>query len=387
MSFPTQIPPSVDKTVNGYIGHLKEKIDLANKQWDHFGKASSYAYKKAYDHIDGILQGIERLKQQRTAADQAAMAFMLSILTVGVAGGAASAIFGVAKGVGVDVGKDIVKQIIKSTGGYASDAAVKALSPEKAGNAVFAPSDVTPLDYLENMLEGVSYRTAVLASILDAVQWDTNTNQVKLPRDDGYTESVYIVRGADGRLNVSSAKLLTETFLNSSYYQQMPSADLSSGDLYPKACLALWIGWALNRDANYWSDGDQIFTIKKPLPFGGGAITYPSDATMEQPDWSAVRDDLATNLKVPPGLITSQLASTDMRGNVVTLGLYMWGFMSWASSSAALNLLLDNSVRSSDAFAVQTAYRGASRKILSPKDVHNPHWIKVPDPVVTHIDE
>jgi hypothetical protein len=108
---------------------------------------------------------------------------------------------------------------------------------------------------------------------------------------------------------------------------------------------------------------------------------------MEQPDWSAVRDDLATNLKVPPGLITSQLASTDMRGNVVTLGLYMWGFMSWASSSAALNLLLDNSVRSSDAFAVQTAYRGASRKILSPKDVHNPHWIKVPDPVVTHIDE
>ena len=327
------------------------------------------------------------MKQQRTAEDQAAMAFMLSILTVGVAGGAASGIFGEAKGVAVDVGKDIVKQIIKSTGGYASDAAVKALSPERAGSDVFAPSDVAPLDYLENMLEGVAYRKAVLARVLDTVQWNSNTSSVNLPRDDGSTESVYIVREADGRLTVSSAKLLTETFLNSSYYQQMPSADVSSGDLYPKACLALWIGWALNRDANYWSDGDQIFNIKKSPPFGGGAISYPSEATMEQPDWGAVRDDLVINLKVPPGFITSQLVSTDLRGNVVTPGLYMWGFMSWASSSAALNLLLDNSVRSSDSFAVQTAYRGASRKILSPKDIHNPHWIKVPNPVVTPIEQ
>ncbi len=374
-------PAAVAKTVDGYIGYLAQQIRRANDHWDHFGKAASAAYAKAYKKNGDALQQVKDLKLARTEADQAFMSFALSLLTVGVAGAAASAITaGIKSKVAQDAAKDIVKQVIKSGAAPVTSAAVKALSPEKTGSSVFAPSDITPTEYMATILEGISYRVGLLEDILDAAQWDPNTSLVKVP--DSY--SVGVQHYDDGQLTVTSAKLLAETILDTSYFQQMPSMEVNSDDLVPKARLALWIGWALNRDADYWSDGDQqhITNVIAGPGGGGGTLSPPSQATNEQPDWLAVRNDLV-ELKVPPGFVTSILRTEAWTGTSVKTGLYMWGLMSWASSAAAFDLLLDNTVRSKDTIAVQMVYRRGSRRMLSPKDIPHPHWIQVPEPIVT----
>jgi hypothetical protein len=383
-----QIPATVPKTVDGYIGYLAQQIRRANDHWDHFGKAASAAYAKAYSHNEHILSSVRDIQVARKAADQAAMSFALSLLTVGVAGAAASAITKeISSKVTQDAAKDIVKQIVKTYPAPISSPAVHALSPDKAGNDVFAPSNVTPTEYMAKILEGISYRKGLLEDILDAAQWDPNTSLVKVP-DDSNSNSTYvgITHWDDGQLTVSSAKLLAETILDTSYFQQMPSMQVNSDALLPKAQLALWIGWALNRDPEYWSGGDQTFDHYIIAgPGGGGGGQRLPKATSEQSDWLPVRNDLLA-LGVPTGLITSTLRIHVWTGDSTEIGLYMWGFMSWASSTAAMDLLLDDTVRSKDTVAVQRVYRRASRRILTSKNAPHPQWVQQPEPIVTPIE-
>src|SRR5882672_5095214 len=174
-----QIPAAVPQTVDGYIGYLAQQIRRANDHWDHFGKAASAAYAKAYRNSELVLSVVKDIQVARKAADQAAMSFALSLLTVGVAGGAASAITKeIANKVAQDAAKDIVKQVIKTYPSVVASPAVDALSPDKAGGNIFAPSNVTPTEYMANVLEGISYRKGLLEDILDAAQWDPNTNIV-----------------------------------------------------------------------------------------------------------------------------------------------------------------------------------------------------------------
>ncbi len=383
-----QIPAAVPKTVDGYIGYLAQQIRRANDHWDHFGKAASAAYATAYSRNEHVLSRVRDIQVARKAADQAAMSFALSLLTVGVAGGAASVITKeISNKMMQDAAKDILKQVIKTYPSVVSSPAVNALSPDKAGNDIFAPSNVTPTEYMAKILEGISYRKGLLEDILDAAQWDPNTSLVKVPDDSkSNTTLVGIQHGDDGQLTVSSAKLLAETILDTSYFQQMPSMQVNSDALTPKAQLALWIGWALNRDPDYWSDADQTYDhyIMAGAAGGGGGQRL-SKATNEQPDWLPVRNDLMA-LGVPSGLITSTLRIHVWTGDSTKMGLYMWGFMSWASSAAAIDLLLSDTVRSKDTVAVQKVYWRASRKTLTPKNAPQPQWIERPEPIVTPID-
>src|SRR5271154_1863460 len=148
---PSLIPPSVDRTVNGYIGYLAEEINRAWAHWDHFCTQVSAAYSDAYDLNGSVLGHVKNRKIERKAADEAAMSFVLSLLTVGVAGAAAGPIAEkiLDEGVAQNAAKDIVKQVMKTAGGYVSGVAVDALSPERGADSdVFAPSDVKPIKYM-----------------------------------------------------------------------------------------------------------------------------------------------------------------------------------------------------------------------------------------------
>src|ERR1700678_2993194 len=221
MSFPAQIPAAVPKTVDGYIGYLSQQITRANDHWQTFSLAASGAYATAYKNVNDILTKI----RDTTDADKAYMAYLLSLLTVGVAGAAASFIRIETKAALETAARDVVKQLVKTGGGSSSGAALDALSPGKNSD-VFAPSDVDPTEYLAKILYGISRRKALLDDILDAAQWDPNTSLVKMPDSGSSSTSVGVQHGNDGRLTLSSAKLLTETILNTSYFQQMPSLDL-----------------------------------------------------------------------------------------------------------------------------------------------------------------
>jgi hypothetical protein len=279
----------------------------------------------------------------------------------------------------------MVKQTIKAAVALPSNAAIKALSPDTAAPSVFAPADITPTLYLAKILEGISYNKGLLDDILYEVNYQ-DAGQVIVPETGTFTQ-VFLSRSGDGEITVNSARLLAEVITGTSYFQQMPPMRVNSDNLTPKARLALWIGWALNRDAKYWADGDQQHdryvhydTSPAGKRFGlRSEGSYPSEATSEQLDWEPVRNDLL-QLKVPPGLFTATLRTHDERfGVTAETGLYMWGFMSWAASKSALDLLLDDTVRTKDTMTVQAVYTRKARKTLSPKDAHPAQWIELPE--------
>jgi hypothetical protein len=378
-----QIPANVlgINTADAYLKFLADEIRRANDHWDHFGKAASAAYAKAYDSNGKVLQGVRSIKVARKAADDAMMSFVLSLLTVGVAGGVAGGLIAFPKSRAAETAaRDVVKLVIRGVGGELNDA-VKALSPDKVpGNDVFAPADITPAEYMAKMLEGISYNKGLLEDILYEVNYNQDADRVVYPAGT----TVLLSRSGNGQVTAGSAKLLAEVITGTSFFQYMPSMSVNSEALTPKARLALWIGWALNRDPDYWSDGEQQFTenIIAGPGGGGGSISRPSQATKEQPDWDLVRNDLLS-LKVPVGPMTSTLRTTSWTGDTMRNGLYMWGFMEWAASSSALDMLLNDTVRTNDTMAVQDAYARKGRRILTPKGAAHPQWIQLPEPIVT----
>jgi hypothetical protein len=378
-----QIPANVVgiNTVDAYLKFLADEIRRANDHWDHFGKAASAAYAKAYDSNGGVLKRVRSLQVARQAADDAMMSFALSLLTVGVAGAVAGGLIAIEGSRATETAaRDVVKFVIKGIGGEVNDA-VKALSPDRVpGGDVFAPADIGPTEYMAKMLEGISYNKGLLEDILHEVNYNQDADRVEYPAGT----TVLLNRSGTGQVTAGTAKLLAEVITGTSFFQQMPSMSVNSDALTPKARLALWMGWALNRDPDYWSDGEQEFTenIVAGPGGGGGSLNRPSQATKEQPDWEPVRNDLLS-LKVPIGMIASTLRTSAWTGNSARNGLYMWGFMEWAASVSAMDMLLDSTVRTSDVMAVQMAYARKARRVLTPKSLAHPHWIQYPEPVVT----
>jgi hypothetical protein len=388
-----QIPDNVLKknTVEGYLKFLADEIRRTNAHWDHFAKEASTAYAKAYEENGTVLQGVKVAQQAHKAADDALMSFALSLFTVGIAGAVAGGLVAFrntdnSRGIRAaeTAARDVVKQVIRGAASAPTDAAIQALSPDKvARNDVFAPGDVDPTVYLAQMLAAISYNNGLLEDILHEVNYNQQADAVIVP-DGNSTNQVFLNRSGDGQITKNSAKLLAEVITGTSYFQQMPPMSVNSSALKPKASLALWIGWALNRDPDYWSDGNQEsdhHIIAGPGG-GGGSISAPSKATEEQLDWEPVRRALLL-LRVPLGPITATLRTHVWTGDQTQTGLYMWGFMSWAASPAALNLLLDDTVRTEDTVAVQRVYGRMARRILTPKNQKHPRWIELPEPIVT----
>jgi hypothetical protein len=374
-----QIPANVLKqnTVGGYLKFLSDEIRRVDDHWDHFGKAAAAAYADAYDHNGAVLKAVEDIQLARKAADEASMSFVLSLLTVGVAGAVAGGLVsasakGAARVATQTAARDVVKQAAKQVIAPASNAALEALSPEVASRTVFAPADVTPTLYMAKLLEGISYNKGLLDDILHEVNYNPDAGEVVVPERG----QVPLNRSGDGEITIDSAKFLAEVITGTSYFQQMPPMSVDSNKLTPKARLAMWIGWALNRDAKYWAKAEQTEN------------DFPSKVTEEQLDWEPVRQDLLA-LWVPGGLITARTPKTYFLGGpsaTLHTGLYMWGFMSWAASKSALDLLLDDTVRTKDPMVLQMVYARQARKTLSAKDANPARWIELPEPTVTPIN-
>jgi hypothetical protein len=381
-----QLPANVvaKNTAEGYLKYLADETRRANDHWQHFGEAVSAAYSQAYDKNAAVLGQVKAIKAAnaaRKAADEARMAFILSLFTVGFAGGAAGGLITIEGARGMETAaRDVVKTVIKGMEGAATDAVFKALSPDRVpANSVFAPADMSPTTYLAKILEGISYNKGLLEDILHEVNYGEG-DQVRTSPDT----TVIFNRSGDGEVTAGSAKLLAEVITGTSFFQDMPPMSVNSDSLIPKAQVALWVGWALTRDPQYWSKAEQQFDeqIIAGPGGGGGNLDPASDATKEQPDWAPVLNALLA-LKVPGGLVTANYNTHVWTGDKYRIGLYMWGFMEWAASGSALDLILDDKVRSSDPAILQMVYARKARLTLTAKNVPNPHWIEWGEPIVT----
>jgi hypothetical protein len=157
-----------------------------------------------------------------------------------------------------------------------------ALSPDVGSNDVFAPSNTTPEEYTTGLQEGITWNVAFLTKVLYEAKWDPTKKSTSV-------EGKVITLRSGDELTADGAKLLAETILDSSFLKEMPPLDLDVDTLTKKASLALWIGWALARDANYWNPKDAPI-VNYSYELGKGWVPLPvGSAFWEQLDWEPVR--------------------------------------------------------------------------------------------------
>ena len=353
------IPDSVPKTSAGYIKYLEDKVNEAEHQWNHYWLATSHAYTKAYDGQVAVLNQIKKVFDAREQFGKELLAFGLSLLTVGTAGGVAGAVArgffpkdasGSRNEVGVDIVKDVLKKVMTTSG----DKGIAALSPKAPADDVFSPGGVNPTEYLTALGEGISYYSGLLIQILNTVKYDRSIRSAEF---DG---KVIPLTSAGDQLTAADAKYLTESILNSSYVSEAPPLKLDSNKLLPMATLALWIGWAYARDVAYWSAAPKTYEL-----FSGMKGVRYADRTYrayhEQFDWDPVRITLR-NLGVPEPRIT---ATNLYRNNGISnTGLYMRGFMEWVNMDAKGLLFKDKDLQHAKGY--ELVKDRMSHKVLGP---------------------
>lgn len=355
------VPSTVPQTIPGYIEYLGDTINLADKMWTHYGFAVSAAYAEAYKKQQETLSRIKKALERQKQEDYNRMAFALSVLTVGVAGGVAG---GVARFVYdskdfQDAAKDVIKAAIQKRG-----ALVDALSPDKTVSGVFSTEDTTPEEYTTKLHEGITYNVGLLTKILYEVKWDPKLTKVTYDGKDIKLQS-------GGQLSFNEVKSLTEAIVDSSFIKEMPSLDgVTSEKLMKKALLALWIGWALARDASYWKvpQSNAPVNLEKRL-WTFRDIGEGSEGFFEQYAWEPLRHELGI-LGVPLPTITANVVMQDVgwgrSGRYEEFpGLYMWGFMKWAASPLSVALLFDSSLPK-NAKGFEKVKEKMSHRVLNP---------------------
>ncbi len=294
------------------LEELNKTVDMADKSWMAYGWAQNAAYSAAYENQKRALGNVKTLEDARRKAEDAMISFALSILTVGVAGCLAGYL---AKKID-DKAEDFIKGAKSAAGGVAkkgTDKAVKYLRPETLPGDPFAPAGVTPAEYISNTMANLT------AQIRDLRQMYYDLRDKNLPPD--------------------RAKELKEQILGNSLILEKPADYLTPAFLQPKAELALWIGWALARDAEYWS-----------------APGRRSPMSAEARDFKPVLDALLP-LRVPAAQIAIDLPGGLMGIGAATVwvpaqpngALNMYGFINWARSSQAVALLFDDTKRRNQA--------------------------------------
>ena len=344
-------------TAKEYIEQLSDAVTLADRTWTNYGWVASKAYADAYEDNQKTLTSIKVTQEAHRKADEARMAFVLSLLTVGVAGGIAGAVarsaakaYADGSKVAEDVKKDVLKWLlIQQAAGPMNKQLVEALEPSATANDVFVASDVTPAQYTSSLFAGISYTVALLTWLVYEVKWDQTVSLVN------YEGSKIQVRSG-GELTVDGAKRLMEAVLATPFMKDMPPLGVDLGAMTRKASLALWIGWALARDAKYWKKArnypPKVDTLGQRIGFA------PS---WEQLDWEPVRSKLIV-LGVPPAAVTVEAAQGR---NVLARGLDMWGFMDWAAGPHSLALLFDGTIPK-DAKGFEMVTQRKSRLTLTP---------------------
>jgi hypothetical protein len=356
------IPDAVPKTPQGYLKYLRDQVDRADKHWSHYGWAVSHAYATAYKNQVDQLRQVKNAIEARLEFEHDFVSFGLSLLTVGVAGGVAGIVARKMFDKGTKGGEimiDAVKQTLQRVQKATADEDIAAISPKATVSAdAFAPTGVTAEEYTTSLQEGITYYSALLSDILDAVEYDSGPQNVKVG------DATVTLKTSGLKLTAADARRLTEAVLNSTYVKDLPPTEIKGVDLIPKASLALWIGWAYARDVQYWSKA---------------RITpYNNSVYDEQFDWAPVQKNLIS-LGVPPDSITANgVEYLWMNRTRPITGLDMLGFLKWVASPASTALLFGGPLPK-DAKGFEMVKGQMASMQLTPTG-----WVRhrVPEPVV-----
>jgi hypothetical protein len=284
-------------TAQEYLNFLGARIGQCKTHWEKYGNAVNGAYAYAWHRQEFILTQIKKNLDASQKAREAMLTFALNLLTVGVGGGVAGALAKKAyagasdelKKWAVETAKEKIKEPIKK----GTEWSYKHLASEPAEEA-FKPAGISPDQYGSELMEGIEDRAGMLDDALVEV---TKTS-----------------------VTLGGAKKLTEDLVNSPFMQEMPSRNITSDMLKPKASLALWLAWGWNRDVAYWSKMSYI----------------PNDESVL---FEPLRKELI-NLDVPSVRITQKSAMPMGRNFSYTPDVInMDAFISWSKSSEAIELL------------------------------------------------
>ena len=282
-------------------------------KWRGYFQGMAAAYAAAYKSQEALLARVKKVTEARLKAEEARLTFALSLLTVGLAGTAASHFAknllssgGITDSVIKSAKDGIVGDWLISTVKDLSKDATKAVAGkvhEKIGVAgyqvpsePYVPSAVSPAEYGATLLQGAEERANVISD--QVREW------AESPQPFPPGEVPKMIRGMK----------------DSVFFKKAPPSVMAGGTkeaLLRKAKLALWIAWAQERDL-VRALGKAAWVLHKR---GGLGLAASSLGTHR--------------LGLPISLIAGAMEGRD--GRVVFLR--MDNFIGWSKSPAAITTL------------------------------------------------
>lgn len=322
-----KIPAFVGNTPKDYLDNLQRQVGRADARWTAYAAALSADYASAFTAQSTVLIGIKKTLDAKKAFEHDRVTFALSLLTVGV-GGAFSGIVARAatkEKPWEDAIKDTVKAIVKKQ----TDNLGSAVAPKATVAAnPFAPAGVTPTEYWSRMVYGFAKLKTSLLDFQDGLSQQPPFNlHLVLPDLD----LVYI---NPNPLDATEAKRIGDEILATRYFADCPEPEAyPPGKFLSNVSLALWIGWAYQRDVKYWKLQHDLTNA------------YYDN---EQVEWDNLRPVLRV-LGVPAYNVTPAYTVPDYFKKRVD-GLDMWGFFRWVASPASRVALFNGLPRNAEGF-------------------------------------
>lgn len=310
------------ETSREIFADMKERITFVlASDWASYISTVTSAYASAFNRVTKLLDRVKAAETARREKEQALMVTTLSILTGGVVGVLADGFVqrlpkleksamamegGLMKATQVaaadpvlyKIFKDTTKDLVKRGAGAVTQFGLDQFkgSPPSSG---FDPVGMEVDDYRDLLTQGIIDRAKFLHDLVEVM----------------YEQ-------ADGWSSEAAGAMRKGMYENNDFFRENPYR-AARHLLERKAELALWSGWVLNRDDDYW--------------LGQRAATQASLSTTESLSWAPVRDELC-DLDVPEDSITvvgyqaqqSALIRGSWKG--VPKGFDVLGFKDWVQS-------------------------------------------------------
>jgi len=283
-----------------YLEDLQDYIHEAVAAWKLYADRASQAYARAYQAQGNLLRAVKKELDEARKKEEETAIFMLSLVTVGVAGPVAGYLAGK---VATQLEKEAADKFVewaedkaKEGAKEATEKVFKYLHPEQLSDGPFEPAGVSPVEFMASMLERVDERDYTLTRLV---------NRLK-----------------DSVTSPALAKYIAQTIVDTSFIQDTPP-DVNKDLLAQRAELALWIAWAFPRDGSHW----WTTSANKWEKGGIGTPTHEEEAF----------EPLYERL-VAMGVPSSEIAFWHQnRLKKYLVGLWMEGFRKWASSPRAID--------------------------------------------------
>ena len=301
-------------------------VEVLTEDWSKYIETVTSAYDTAYNNVKDLLGETQAAIIERKKAQQALMVGVLTVITGGVVGVFAEKL---AKGlvpeaealestaitvtqnrVMVEVTKvaqqdpvlfkifrDITKDAMKKGGDKLTELGLDQFKGE-GPSAPFTPNGLSVADYRDLLNDGITDRAKILT-----------------------TFATLLYQASDSFTPDTTESLRTGMLQNDFFDDTKRKHMRDKKWLIAKAELALWCGWALGRDEDWWEK--QV------------AMADYGPSMSEVWDWDKVRKHLV-DLGIPEDSIT-----VSMHFGAPRKGLDMIGFMKWVKSSDMVHTLYE----------------------------------------------